>query len=117
VAQPNPPVGHFVLADISGFTAYLAEVELAHARGVLRDLLELIVADLAPPLSLASVEGDAIFAYLPAARLTRGETLLEILEAAYRHYHGRPEPVGPAAFRPFHRHVGASRRRPGGSHK
>src|SRR4051794_26435634 len=78
-----PPLGYFVLADISGFTGYLAGVELEHANGVLRDLLELIMARLAPPLRVASVERDAVFAYLPAARLGRGETLLEIIETAY----------------------------------
>ncbi len=76
--------GYFVLADISGFTGYLAGVELDHANGVLRDLLELMVAHLVPPLRLASIERDAVFAYLPATRLGRGETLLELIETTYR---------------------------------
>jgi len=34
--------GYLVLADISGFTSYLAGVELEHASGILSDLLETI---------------------------------------------------------------------------
>ena len=78
--------GYFILADISGFTGYLAGVELDHANGVLRDLLELIVAHLVPPLRLAGIERDAVFVYLPAARLGRGETILEILETTYARF-------------------------------
>ena len=82
----RPSIGYFVLADISGFTGYLVGVELDHANSVLRDLLELMVAHLVPPLRLASIERDAVFAYLPAARLGRGETLLEILETTYARF-------------------------------
>ena len=35
--------GYLVLADISGYTAYLAGVELDHAHEILSDLLETIV--------------------------------------------------------------------------
>jgi hypothetical protein len=81
--------GYFVLADISGFTAYLAGVELEHAHSIVVDLLELLVARLAPPLRLAEVEGDAVLAYAPVQRLARGETLLELLEAAYAAFRER----------------------------
>lgn len=35
--------GYLVLADISGYTGYLAQVELEHAHEILTDLLESIV--------------------------------------------------------------------------
>ena len=35
--------GYLVLADISGFTSYLVQVELDHAHEILTDLLEAIV--------------------------------------------------------------------------
>lgn len=87
------PQAHFVLADISGFTAYLAGVELEHANAILRDLLELLVARLAPPLTLAGVDGDAVFAYAPVERLARGETLVELVEAAYSGFRERLESI------------------------
>lgn len=75
--------GLFVLADISGYTGYLAAVELEHAHEIVRELLEFIVAQLRPALTLAQIEGDAVLAYTPDEQLTRGETVLEIIEATY----------------------------------
>ena len=54
---PEPVL--MVLADISGYTTYLAGSELDHAENVLQDLLETVVAALAPPFALIEVEGDA----------------------------------------------------------
>lgn len=81
--------GYFVLADISGFTAYLAGVELDHAHEILSDLLETVVQRLTPTLTLAKLEGDAVFVYAPATRLTRGETLLELVETTYLEFRNR----------------------------
>jgi hypothetical protein len=75
--------GYFVLADISGFTSYLAGVELEHANDILSDLMETIVARFETLLTVAKLEGDAVFAYVPEAKVPRGETLLELLESTY----------------------------------
>jgi hypothetical protein len=75
--------GYLVLADISGFTSYLATTELDHAHEILSELLELVVDRFAPVLTLSKLEGDAVFAYAPEAKLSRGEMLLEIIEATY----------------------------------
>src|SRR3990172_5114274 len=75
--------GYLTLADISGFTSYLAQVELDHANEVLAELLEKIVARFRPVLTISKLEGDAVFAYLTDAKFTRGETLLELFEATY----------------------------------
>ena len=57
--------GYLVLADISGYTAYLAGVELDHAYDILSDLLETVVKKLRPTLTLVKLEGEAVFAYVP----------------------------------------------------
>jgi class 3 adenylate cyclase len=44
----RPQVGTLVLADISGFTAFLARSELEHAHDILLELLQLVVARLQP---------------------------------------------------------------------
>jgi len=72
-----------VLADITGFDQYLAGVELEHAHDVLKELLELIVDSLSPLLELSTVDRDAVLTYVPASQVTRGETMLELIEAAY----------------------------------
>jgi hypothetical protein len=75
--------GYLMLADISGYSAYLAGVELDHAHEILKELIELIVARFKPLLTIAELEGDAVFAYAPLSRVPRGETLLELIEATY----------------------------------
>lgn len=73
--------GYLILADISGYTAYLAAVELLHAQSVLAELLELVVNHFKPYLSISKLEGDAVFAYTASA--LPGETLLQVLESTY----------------------------------
>ncbi len=75
--------GYLLLADLSGFDAYLAGVELDHAQGVVQELLELIVHQLTPPLQFASLEGDGVLVHAPREYIPRGETLLELSEATY----------------------------------
>lgn len=75
--------GYLVLADISGYTSYLAGVELDHAQEILADLIETILRRFKPLLTIHKIEGDAVFGYLPDARLIRGETLLELVESTY----------------------------------
>lgn len=75
--------GYLLLADISGFDAYLADVELEHAQDILTELLELIVESLEPPMHIAGIHRDAVMAYAEESVMTRGETLLELTEATY----------------------------------
>ncbi|MBX2990464.1 MAG: DUF2652 domain-containing protein [Bacteroidetes bacterium] len=75
--------GYFVLADISGYTPFMAESELDHAYVILNDILTLLIKHLTPALRLVEVEGDAVFVYAPEASVTRGETILEMIEATY----------------------------------
>lgn len=75
--------GYLCLADISGYTSYLAGVELEHAQAILADLLETIIGSMKPVLTVAKLEGDAVFAYALEARLPRSEMLLDLVEATY----------------------------------
>jgi hypothetical protein len=54
--------GFLVLADISGFTAFVASSELEHGAEVTADLLAIVMQRLAPPLEIQELEGDAVFA-------------------------------------------------------
>jgi hypothetical protein len=85
--------GYLALADISGFTSYLAGVELDHAHEILSDLLELVVSRLAPLLTLSKLEGDAVFTYAPASSVPGGETLLNLLEGTYFAFKDRVEAI------------------------
>jgi hypothetical protein len=83
--------GYLVLADISGYTSYLAGVELDHAHEILTDLLETIVNRFKSALTISKLEGDAVFAYVPESRLQCGETLLELIESTYLAFRDRCE--------------------------
>ena len=75
--------GYLVLADISGYTSYLAQVELEHAHEILTDLLETIVGQFKQALTISKLEGDAVFANVDEEKLPRPETLLELIENTY----------------------------------
>ena len=45
-AQPDPTPACLVIADITGYTSYLAGVELDHAQDILADLIDTVVAAL-----------------------------------------------------------------------
>ena len=85
--------GTLVLADISGFTAFLAKTELEHAHDILLELLQLVVERLQSVLTVAEIEGDAVFAYASDGAFPRGETLLELIEQTYGAFHGRGEAI------------------------
>ncbi|HYE94860.1 MAG TPA: DUF2652 domain-containing protein [Rubricoccaceae bacterium] len=75
--------GYFLLADISGYTAFLTQSELDHAQDILRSLFETLLAEIRPPLAVAEVEGDAVFAFAPDQGFLQGQTLLSTVENLY----------------------------------
>ena len=54
--------GVLLLADISGFTAFVSATALEHGPAIIADLLETVMGRLSPPLDIQEVEGDAVFA-------------------------------------------------------
>ncbi len=78
----TPETGFLVLADLSGYTAYLSSSELEHAPTIAGDLLETIVGRLDPPFRLAKFEGDAAFLWVEDGRAD-GSLLFDAIEASY----------------------------------
>ncbi|HSB41028.1 MAG TPA: DUF2652 domain-containing protein [Methylomirabilota bacterium] len=83
--------GYLVLADVSGFTAFVTTTELEHGSEIIAALLDEVVGHLSPPLEIQEIEGDAVFALggepspLPPARL------LEVLEDAFLAFKARQQ--------------------------
>lgn len=75
--------GYLVLADISGYTFFLAETELEHADIAISHLLEAMVGQLNRVLTISKLEGDAVFAYIEESKLPSGKTLLELIDDTY----------------------------------
>jgi len=72
----------FLIADISGYTGYLADVELDHAQDILADLVGAVVTALRPNFRLAKLEGDAAFTFATVETID-GSMLLDTIERCY----------------------------------
>ena len=75
--------GYLLLADISGFMAFLEGTELDHAQGLLENVMRTIIGQLTPALKLAEVEGDAVFVYDLEDGVSRGELIFDLVDATY----------------------------------
>ena len=78
----KPESACFVIADISGYTSFLAGVELDHAQDIIADVMDTVVRGLRPPFRLAKFEGDAAFVYAVTERID-GTLLQDSIEGAY----------------------------------
>jgi uncharacterized protein YndB with AHSA1/START domain len=92
--QPEPAC--LVLADISGYTSYLAGVELDHAQDILADLTDAVVRALRPTFRLAKLEGDAAFAYV-VTDVVDGSALQDTIEHCYIRFRRRLRDIGQAS--------------------
>jgi hypothetical protein len=76
-------IGFLIVADITGFTPFVASTELEHSNEILHEILNAIVSYLTPAFTLAEVEGDAVFVYAPLEKFSRGQMIFEIIESSY----------------------------------
>jgi len=96
-SQPNSTAGqrYLLLADISGYTSFLAGVEDAHGVDfsggipagytVLGELLNAVIEGVQPEFEVAKLEGDAVFAIANADALDgRGDAVVRALQGMYR---------------------------------
>jgi len=81
--------GYLLLADISGYTAFLTGTELEHAHAIITELTKLIRDRLAPPMRFVKLEGDAVFCYADAGAFKDGERLVELIEVCYFDFSNR----------------------------
>jgi uncharacterized protein YndB with AHSA1/START domain len=78
--QPEPAC--LVIADISGYTGFLAGAELDHAQDILADLMGTVVNAFRPTFKLAKLEGDAAFVYAIAEAVDAAQ-LQDTIERCY----------------------------------
>jgi hypothetical protein len=81
--------GYLLLADISGYTAFLTGTELEHAHAIIHELTSLIHERLAPPMRFVKLEGDAVFCYADQSTFRDGEPFIELVEACYFDFSNR----------------------------
>ncbi|MBI4547221.1 MAG: DUF2652 domain-containing protein [Ignavibacteriae bacterium] len=67
ITHPSQATGTYTalifIPDISGFTKFLNETELAHSQGIISKLLEAILESNELGLSVSEIEGDAVLFY------------------------------------------------------
>lgn len=95
--QNAPEPACLVIADISGYTSYLAGVELDHAQDILADLMDTVVGSFRPQFRLAKLEGDAAFVYALAPTVD-GSALQDTIERTYFAFRRRLRDIGQASI-------------------
>lgn len=78
-----PQRAYFVIADITGYTAFLVGSELEHAQDILKGLFNALLDNIKAPLQISNYQGDAILTYAPEGSFVQGQTLLEAVENLY----------------------------------
>ncbi|MEX2393798.1 MAG: DUF2652 domain-containing protein [Actinomycetota bacterium] len=89
--------GYLLLADISGYTAFLTSTELEHSHAIIRELTSIVRQELVPPLRFVKLEGDAVLCYAAGAVLHGGERFIEVIEACYFAFSNRLEDIARAS--------------------
>jgi uncharacterized protein YndB with AHSA1/START domain len=92
--QPEPAC--LVIADISGYTGFLAGAELDHAQDILADLMGVVVGAFRPTFRLAKLEGDAAFVFA-ITETVDGPQLQDTIERCYFLYRRRLRDIGQAS--------------------
>ena len=87
--------GTLLIADISGYTEYLAGSDLDHGPTIVTDLLTRVVEAIRASFSINRVVGDAIVAYSSKPGLT-GSELLDVVDGTYAAFRRRLLSVGQA---------------------
>ena len=75
--------GFLIISDITGYSKYVNESELEHARDSLTALLNLLIQHTQSPLVISKLEGDAVFSYAPSGGFLQGQSLLDMIESTY----------------------------------
>ena len=81
--------GYLLLADISGYTAFLTGTELEHAGSIVNELTTLVRERLAPPMRFVKLEGDAVFCHADEVAFEDGERFVELVERCYFEFSNR----------------------------
>jgi hypothetical protein len=76
--------GYLILADISGYTSFIAQTEIEHAEKAISILLETIIEKMDDVVTIVKLEGDAVFSYVPDDQMPDNNAMLELIDDTYR---------------------------------
>jgi uncharacterized protein YndB with AHSA1/START domain len=75
--------GYLLLADITGYTSFLASTPTEIGARVSASLLETLLDRVFPPFKIANIEGDAVFIYAPDDGTASSQTVLDAIDSLY----------------------------------
>ncbi len=81
--MPETVTGYIAIADISGYTTFVADTEIEHSREILAELLEVTSRELERHLRLARIQGDALIC------VGEEDEVIPCLEDAFLSFHRR----------------------------
>lgn len=81
--MPESISGYIAIADVSGYTTFVADTEIEHSREILTELLEVTSRELERHLRLARIQGDALIC------VGEEDEIIPCLEAAFLSFHRR----------------------------
>lgn len=82
VSNSEVQTGLLLIADVSGYTAYLSRVELEHSHDILAELMGVLAHSLAGRFEVIEVEGDAVFVHHAGGDLN-GVEAMSVVERCY----------------------------------
>lgn len=79
----GPQSAFFVIADISGYTKFMSETEITHAKGILEQLFGALVPAIRSPLTISGLQGDAVFAFAFESDVMTKQFIIDFAEQIY----------------------------------
>ncbi|MHA1983524.1 MAG: DUF2652 domain-containing protein [Candidatus Hodarchaeales archaeon] len=78
--------GFLFIADVTGYTKFVASKELEHSNMILGDLLKKIVEEVRLTFSIVKLEGDAVFGYLIIDEKRNNDDLFPLISKVYSEF-------------------------------
>ncbi|OLS26425.1 MAG: hypothetical protein HeimC3_09750 [Candidatus Heimdallarchaeota archaeon LC_3] len=75
--------GFLFIADVTGYTKFVASKELEHSNMILTNVLKSLVDNIKPVFSIVKLEGDAVFGYLSVSSETEKNLDFSIVKIIY----------------------------------
>lgn len=75
--------GYLFITDITGYTRFLTQSELDHAKEILDAIFDSILEHLNPPIIISGTQGDAIVCYFPEEAFIQSQSIIEEMEHIY----------------------------------
>ena len=75
--------GYLLVTDISGYTQFLVESELGHAKEILDSLLKTTMDAIEAPVRVLNTRGDAVLCFVDENQFVQPQSLFEAIERVY----------------------------------